>query len=362
MKPTSISSLEASLQFMPLKAPFVTARGRSYQAPAVVIEVTTVDGRVGLGAASPAQFVTGESYEDIQSTVFEISESFQGADTTDTDALFADLRDRYPKAHSARAGVEIAVMDIVAQRAGVPLWRHWGGRQRQIATDLTVPISTLEGARLAAAEAAADGIACLKIKIDGTQPEESLACIRTIHGAAPDARLLVDANQSFTLDGALAFLDAARSQDLPISLFEQPVSSSDIQGLVKVAAHSPYPVAADEAVITPQDCRDVLDAGGVQVINIKLMKSGVSGALEIIDICRTAKVELMLGCMLESHIGIGAAVHLACGTGAFRYVDLDSHLLLKSDIATGAFTVQRDAMTAGETPGLGATLIEKTSN
>jgi L-alanine-DL-glutamate epimerase-like enolase superfamily enzyme len=86
------------------------------------------------------------------------------------------------------------------------------------------------------------------------------------------------------------------------------------------------------------------------------MKSGLSGAMEIIAMCRKAGVTLMLGCMLESHIGIGAAVHLACGTGAFDYLDLDAPLLLKEDIAHGSFTLRRDVLTPGESPGLGAVL------
>jgi L-alanine-DL-glutamate epimerase-like enolase superfamily enzyme len=342
---------------MPLKAPFVTARGRSDQARAVVLTLTAADGRVGLGAVSPAGYVTGESFEDVQASAAEMATAFQGADIADADAFFADLRDRFPRAHSARAGVEMAVMDIAGQRAGRPLWRYWGAGQPEVVTDLTVPINTLAEARAVAAEAASDGIAHLKIKIDGTRPEEALARIRTVNDAAPDAQLLVDANQSFTADGALAFLDTAYVHDLPIRLFEQPVLATDIEGLVKVAAHSDYPVGADEAVVTPQNCRDILDAGGVQVVNIKLMKSGISGALAIIGMCRAAGVTLMIGCMLECHIGIGTAVHLACGTGAFSYLDLDAPLLLKEDIADGAFALQRDVMTPGESAGLGARLF-----
>jgi len=356
MKPTAIASLTHDLCFMPLKAPFVTARGRSDQARAVVITLTAGDGETGLGAVSPAGYVTGESFEDVQESLHAIAAAFQGADLADPDAFFRDLRDRFPKAHSARAGVEMAVMDIHARRAGQPLWRHWGASEREVVTDLTVPIATLEEARRVASAAAADGIAHLKIKIDGTHVEESMERIRVVHEAAPDAQLLVDANQSFTPESALAFLDASYAHDFPIRLFEQPVLATDIAGLVKVAAHSEYPVGADEAVVTPENCRAILDAGGVQVVNIKLMKSGISGALEIIEMCRAAGVTLMIGCMLECHIGIGAAVHLACGTGAFDYLDLDAPLLLKEDIAHGSFTLRRDVLTPGESPGLGAVL------
>jgi L-alanine-DL-glutamate epimerase-like enolase superfamily enzyme len=356
MNPTSISSLEQNLRYMPLKAPFVTARGRSDQARSVVVTLRTEDGLVGLGGVSPAGYVTGESFDDVQASLAAMAKTFHGADIADPAGFFARLRTEFPVAHAAIAGVEMAVVDIAAQRAKQPLWRYWGAAQPEVVTDLTVPIATLDQSRAVAAAAAADGIAHLKIKIDGTDASESLARIHAVHDAAPDAQLLVDANQSFTPDGALAFLDDCYKHDFPIRLFEQPTLATDIEGLVKVAASSEYPVGADEAVVTPKNCRDIMEAGGVQVVNIKLMKSGISGALEIIEMCRAANVTLMLGCMLESHIGIGAAVHLACGTGAFSYLDLDAPLLLSSDIARGAFTLQRDVLTPGESIGLGAVL------
>ena len=129
-------------------------------------------------------------------------------------------------------------------------------------------------------------------------------------------------------------------------------------------AASPWPAlhvergfAADESVVTPGDCRTLLDAGGTQVVNIKLMKSGLSGALEIIGMCRSAGVTLMLGCMVESGIGTGAAVHLACGTGAFTWLDLDAPLLLARDIAEGAYTLNGSIYRVSDAPGLGARLV-----
>lgn len=344
---------------MPLKAPFVTARGRTDQARAVVIQLRTSDERVGLGSVTPVQYVTGETVEGTQAALTAMAETCRGAAIWDHDELFTRLRREYPDAHAARAGLEIAVMDAFGQSIRQPLWRHWGGRRGEVVTDLTVPINTLDEARAVAAQAAADGMAHLKIKVDGTDAEASLQRVRVVHEAAPDALLLVDANQSFTPDGALDFLKQCARHDLPLRLFEQPVVAGDIAGLAKVAAGTDYPVGADEAVVTPKDCRAVLDAGSIRVVNLKLMKSGLSGGLEIIRMCQKAGVSLMLGCMVESGIGIGAAVHLACGTGAFDYHDLDAPLLLASDIVEGAFRLRRDVLIPSDAPGLGARLLPK---
>lgn len=357
MSQTSIEFISTTTRYMPLKAPFVTARGRTDRARSFVIELRTAGGITAYGAVSPAQYVTHESDEDVVNSLDAMADACKGAEVTDYEALFSTLAKSFPAAHAARAGVEIAVMDAYGQSVGQPLWRLWGGKKQTVRTDLTVPINTLDEARTIAADAEAQGIQDLKIKIDGTDPRTALARIKTVREAAPKATLLVDANQSFTPDGAIAFLDICRANSLEMALFEQPVKATDIAGLIKVAAHGEYPVGADEAVVTPANCREILDAGGVQVVNIKLMKSGISGALEIIKMCQAADVTLMLGCMIESHIGIAASVHLACGTGAFSHLDLDAPLLLAGDIAEGAFTLDVDRFTAGESPGLGIRML-----
>ncbi|HEY3268872.1 MAG TPA: dipeptide epimerase [Armatimonadota bacterium] len=356
MNHPSIESISNELRYMPLKAPFVTARGRTETARSVVVEMRASDGFVGYGAVTPAPYVTGETVDDVAASLTEMAEACAGADVWDHSGLFARLARDFPNAHAARAGLEIAVMDIFGQSIRQPLWRHWGARRTEVVTDLTVPINTLDEARAIAAGAAQAGMAHLKIKVDGTDPEASLRRIQVVHEAAPDAGILVDANQSFTAESALAFLAECSRNDLPMSLFEQPVDAKDIEGLVRVAKGSDYPVGADEAVVTPKNCWEVLSAGGVQVVNVKLMKSGIAGSLEIIRMCQEAGVTLMLGCMVESHIGIGAAVHLACGTGAFSYFDLDAPLLLAGDIADGSFELRGDKLIPGERPGLGARL------
>lgn len=358
MNQAAIESISFTIRYMPLKAPFATARGRTDRARSFVIELKTAGGITAYGAASPARYVTHESDEDVVNSLAAMADACKGAEVTGYESVFAMLAENFPKAHAARAGVEIAIMDAYGRITGQPLWKLWGGKKPTVRTDLTVPINTLDEAKTIATEAAKLGIQDLKIKIDGTDPRTCIARIKTVSEAAPKATILVDANQSFTPDGALAFLDICTANRFEMALFEQPVKATDIAGLVRVAANADYPIGADEAVVTPANCREILDAGGVQVVNIKLMKSGISGALEIIRMCQAANVTLMLGCMIESHIGIAAAVHLACGTGAFSHLDLDAPLLLAGDIATGGYALDVDKMTAGDKPGLGVEMLQ----
>ena len=95
-----------------------------------------------------------------------------------------------------------------------------------------------------------------------------------------------------------------------------------------IAKRSSIPIFADESVKTFSDAKQVIESTNIQGINIKMMKSGIADSFRIIDLAKAAKKDLMLGCMLETRRGISFSLALACGTGAFKYLDLDSHLLL----------------------------------
>jgi len=118
----------------------------------------------------------------------------------------------------------------------------------------------------------------------------------------------------------------------------------DIEGLKFVRYNSPYPVAADESAKTKYDVFNLIKMDAVDYINIKLMKSGISDALAIVEMVKSANKKLMIGCMGESSIGINQSVQIALGTGAFEFCDLDSHLMLKEDNFRGDFIQDKDKM------------------
>ena len=172
------------------------------------------------------------------------------------------------------------------------------------------------------------GYRSLKIKVGGPNRQEDLARVRSVSQAAPGAGIRLDANQGFTAPEALEFLRACAAAGVPVEIIEQPVPRDDWEALAEVTRRSPVPVIADEAVIDARAALHLASTQAAHGINIKVAKAGLLGALQIIAIARAGGLKLMLGCMLESLLGIGAAVHLACGTGAFDYLDLDSHALI----------------------------------
>jgi L-alanine-DL-glutamate epimerase-like enolase superfamily enzyme len=174
------------------------------------------------------------------------------------------------------------------------------------------------------------------VKVSG-DIDADLDRIIAVHLAAPGCAVRIDANQSLTPNDALQLLDDLLCRGVQVELLEQPTPRGDLEALDRVARQSPVPVFADEAVLTPAEARRLVSETCVHGINVKLMKSGFGPALEIVEIARGARRDLMIGCMLETRRGIGAALAFACGTDAFRYADLDSHLLLAEEGANSFF-------------------------
>jgi L-alanine-DL-glutamate epimerase-like enolase superfamily enzyme len=223
----------------------------------------------------------------------------------------------------------MAVFDAFRAASGVSLWSLFGGCAVEATTDVTLPM--VPDARDRAAEYAAAGFRCFKVKIGRADTAEDLSVLADVGRALPDATFRLDANQAFTPDSATRFVDEALRLGVRIEYIEQPVDRSDLLGLDRVAARSPVPVYADEAVVSPADALRVVEQTCVHGLNVKMMKAGVRGALDIVAIARAAGRELMLGCMLESRRSIGFALALGTGCGAFSHYDLDSHMLLREE-------------------------------
>jgi L-alanine-DL-glutamate epimerase-like enolase superfamily enzyme len=342
-----IARIRAEPRTYPLNAPFAIARRTALEAQVVRITVETeCAGLTGCSEAAPVGYVTGESVESVVSAIESVVETFVGQSVQRLQPLWAYAARELTPARAARAGLEMALCDAWGKYWGLPLWQHFGGARKTLTTDLTIPLVSPEEAGALAGDALRDGFRHLKIKVgDSRGHEADLARVERIVQSAPGAKLRIDANQAFAADEAVAFAQTLAKFGAEIEMIEQPVPKDDDLGLKYVKDRLSIPVFADEAARDIADVRRLLQQDAVDGINIKLMKSGLSGALEIISLCRAAHKTLMLGCMLESHFGIAAAAHLAAGTGAFDLLDLDScRLLAPTPGLDGGFTAAGDIL------------------
>ncbi len=358
-----IVSVRAETWTLPLRAPFAIARRTALEAQNVRVVVETEDGLVtGYGESAPVGYVTGESVATVLDAVQGVADEFVGLPVDRLQPLWAQAGRLLPDARAARAGLEMALCDAWGKCWRLPLWQFFGGATDVLVSDLTIPIVTPEEAGALAAAAAGDGFRHLKIKVGDSQGHEAdLARIERVARAAPGAALRIDANQAFAADEAVAFARTVLGLGATVEMIEQPVPRDDWAGLKYVKENLDVPVFADEAARDVADVARLLRDDVVDGVNVKLMKSGLAGALQIIALCRAAGKKLMLGCMLESSLGIAAAAQIAAGTGAFDFLDLDSHRLLAPiDGVGGGFVGAGDTLDVGGAgPGWGVLVPDR---
>jgi L-alanine-DL-glutamate epimerase-like enolase superfamily enzyme len=322
-----ITSLLAEPWTLPLIAPFRVAQRSATSATNVKIEIAA-DGIAGVGACAPVSYVTGESVDSVLGAYANAASVFKGQNATDLAGMLHLAHSLCGHQPAALAGLELAVYDLWAKLTSTDLRVQFGGPETSVVTDMTIPIVDEHEAGLAAATLFRQGFYTLKVKVgDPAGINADFRRIDAVRKAAPEARMRIDANQGFTPDQAVLFLEWIKSEGINLEFIEQPVKKDDHKGLRFVRENSPYPVFADEAVCTPDDARELISLNAVDGIVVKLMKSGISGAVQILQLCRHFGIKTMMGCMLETGIGISAAMAIGIGYGVDFY-DLDSHRLL----------------------------------
>lgn len=324
-----IAAITAEPFQTPLHHPFVTSQGMATAANGIAVNLTLEDGRAAQGESVPVAYVTGETVESVVETVQRGAPELIGQDVLRYRAVLDRIARLTPDAPSACCGLEMAVLDAWALATGTTLRELWGDALDSIESDLTIPI--VPNAAELAEFAWGLGIRVFKLKVGDSDVEADHARVLAVRKVAPEARLRIDANQAFTPEGALVFIERLVAEGANIELMEQPVRKEDFEGLGQVAALSPVPVFADESVRTPADALRLATTTPIHGFNLKINKNGIAGVLDIIAIARASGRRLMLGCMLETRRSIALSLAIACGTGAFDFLDLDSHLLLKED-------------------------------
>ncbi|OAA26580.1 L-alanine-DL-glutamate epimerase [Kosmotoga arenicorallina S304] len=315
--------------------PFHIANSISAGSQNLEIQLLLENGVIGYGEAAPSYRVNGERVETFPSLESFVKEQLIGLDVRNYRRIF-DIMDKLKCASSVKAAVQFAVLDAFAEEVGAQVHQILGGAKDEIETDKTVGIDTVENMAKEAQQLFELGFRAIKIKV-GEDLKKDIQVMEAIYEVSKGAKYVVDANTGYTPKEAITFAKEIYTRGIDIDVYEQPVQMENIEGLKLVRYNSPFPVAADESARTRYDVLRLIKEDAVDFVNIKLMKSGISDALAIVEMANTAKIQLMIGCMSESSVGINQSVQFALGTGAFVFHDLDSHLMLIEDEFRGKF-------------------------
>ncbi len=354
-----IKQVELFKLSIPLFEPFITSLGTEESAENVVVRISTDKGLTGWGECSPYMPINGES----QDTCFIVGQYFakvlKGKNALDVEACIQLMDAVIYGNTSIKSAFDMALYDLAAQYAGVPLYKFLGGNNsKTIITDYTVSISNPQKMAADAIKIKEQGYPAIKVKLgkNGKTDVERMKAIRAAVGN--EIPLRIDANQGWSVEEAIETLNALAPLD--IQHCEEPIARWDFMNLPKVKKASPIPIMADESCGDEHDAARLIALNACDYFNIKLCKSGgIYKGLKMVKLAEAAHIHLQVGAMIESRLAMTGFAHFALCSPSIVHFDFDTALMIKEDPVSGGIVYQPNGVIqVPDTPGLGAVIDE----
>jgi L-Ala-D/L-Glu epimerase len=338
--------------------PFTIATGTMEFAQNIFIQIFTDANIIGVGECSAFPMIVGET----QNTCYEMAKDF-AALWKNKYAL--EIENRMTELHLFTAGnstvksaFDMALYDIAAKHAGVPLYKFLGGTKKEMHTDITVGIGLPNVMAMQAKAFVDNGASILKIKLgkDIVTDIERIKTIREAVGVAIEIR--IDANQGWSFEDAKICLTTLGQYN--VAFCEQPMRTYNDEHLPELIKISPIKIMADESVYNHHDAKRIIKNNACDYINIKFAKSGgILEAKKIIDVATQNNIPCMMGGMLESRVALSAFAHFAAANPQIIFYDMDTCMLgHKIDPVLGGVTYNSYTVQLPDGIGIGASVDE----
>lgn len=317
-----ITEIEIYRLSIPME-PFVIATGTMDYAQNAFIRVHTDAGIYGVGECSAFPMIVGETQDTCISVAKDFAKIWKGKDALALGDRLAELHLYIAGNATIKSAFDMALYDIAAKHAGLPLYLFLGGEKREIITDITLGIASEEEMAAKASKLSMEGAFTLKVKL-GKIPADDIGRIKAIRKAIGfDLPIRIDANQGWSYEGAIEALQGL--EPYKIQFCEQPMRTYDDYLLPELRTQTIVPIMADESVYTHYDAERLCKADACDYINIKFSKSsGIYEALKIQQVAAEYGVPCMIGGMLESRLALAAKVHFAYAAPNVKFYDLDT--------------------------------------
>ncbi|MDB5141967.1 MAG: ykfB [Mucilaginibacter sp.] len=339
--------------------PFTIATGTMDHAQNVFIRVHTDAGFYGVGECSAFPVIVGETQDTCLVMAREFARLWKGKDALDIPGRLQQLHDFTAGNSTIKSAFDMALYDIAAKNAGLPLYQFLGGSRRKVETDITIGIASPEMMAEKALDFKQSEATILKVKL-GKDAKSDVERIKQIRQAVGESmRIRVDANQGWDFDDAVFALQAIGVYN--IEFCEQPMRTWYDDRLPELKKLSPVKIMADESVYNHHDARKQINSNSCDYINIKFSKSGgIFEAKRIHDLAAAKGIACMMGGMLESRIGLSAKLHFVYASPNIKFYDMDTCMLGHlADPCKGGVTYDGYLLNIDDAPGIGADADEE---
>lgn len=338
--------------------PFVIATGTMDYAQNTLIKITTNNNIIGYGECSAFPMIVGETQDTCLAMAKYFAPMWIGKNPLEIPERMEELHAMAAGNGTIKSAFDMALFDIAAKNAELPLYKFLGGTQKSVTTDMTIGIGKADEMAELAKKYVSQGCTILKIKL-GKDVHEDIVRIEKIRTAVgPDIKIRLDANQGWSFDDALYGLGEMGKYD--IEFCEQPMRTWYDDLLPELCANSPIKIMADESCYLHHDARKLINAQATDYINIKFAKcGGILEAIKILDVATQHGVKCMMGGMLESRLAASAFLHLSLASPNIQFYDMDTCMLghLVDPIEGGLSYAGYD-LSISDAPGIGATVKE----
>ncbi len=334
--------------------PFTIATGTMDHAQNTFIRVHTDAGFYGVGECSAFPMIVGETQDTCLLMAQEFARLWKGKDALDIEARLKQLNDFTAGNTTIKSAFDMALHDIVAKSAGLPLYKFLGGEKREVESDITIGIGSPEEMAQKAIEFKKSGAHILKVKL-GKGAETDVERVKHIRLAVGNGmKIRIDANQGWSFDEAVYALKALG--DYEIQFCEQPMRTWYDDKLPELMRLSPVKIMGDESVYNHHDARKQINSGSCDYINIKMAKSGgIFEAKKIHDLAAEHEIPCMMGGMLESRIALSSKLHFVYASPNIKFYDMDTCMLgHKVDPCVGGVTYNGYHLDIADAIGIGA--------
>lgn len=334
--------------------PFVIATGTMDYAQNVLVRIHTNAGFYGVGECSAFPMIVGETQETCLAVAKDFAKLWIGKNPLLIPERMQELLNYAANNSTIKSAFDMALFDISAKHADKPLYAFLGGFKRQVETDMTIGIASVDEMVEKALRYKNDRCNILKLKV-GKDPHADIQRVKAVRNAVGSAmRIRLDANQGWSFDDALWVLGELADQG--IEFCEQPMRTWYDDRAPELCANSPIKIMADESCYNHHDARKLINSKSCDYINIKFAKSGgILGAQKIHEEAMKTGIKCMMGAMLETRIGLSAKLHFALASPNIEFFDLDTcmlgHLI---DPVEGGLSYNGYMLKIPETPGIGA--------